>query len=226
MLSRVTKVLLILGVLPCGGAFASSNLIVNGDFELPVVSPKHFDHFLEIPGWTASSNRIEIQVSNGFFGGRQVVGQALGPGVQFVELDSFANGAMYQDVPTMLGEVYQLTFFYSPRNGFDGRSFPASTNVIDVYWEGDLLSSLTSNGPNVPVNQWSPYAFEVTANSASGLSRLEFAAGGTSDRRGGLIDKVSLVPGRAVPEPTSALIWAIAFSLFGLFGKPQWFCRR
>ena len=194
-------------------ANASSNLIVNGDFEDPTVS-QHFGWFTSIPGWQASEGQIEIQVSNGFFGGRQVVGQALTPGRQFVELDAAGNGAMYQDVPTVEGSVYELGFFYSPRNGWDGQAWPASTNVIDVFWEDVLVDSLSADGPNVPINEWTSHSYQLTANSVTGFSRLEFAAGGISDNRGGLIDKVTLIPSDSggsgvVPEPTSGTIWLI-----------------
>ena len=173
---------------------ARAELVVNGDFETPVVSPKHFDWFSSIPGWTASTNLIEVQVSEGFFGGRQVVGQSLQPGDQFVELDADANGAMHQDLATTMGTNYTLEFYYSPRNGFDGNAFPASTNVIEVYWEGNLVDSISADGPNVPQNQWSKHTYSLTALSNTGSSRLGFAAAGTSDGLGGLIDKVSVVP--------------------------------
>ena len=213
---RTCEALLLLVLLFSGGK-VSADLVVNGDFENPVVSGSHFGWFNSIPGWTASSNQIEIQVSEGFFGGRQVVGQALAPGNQFVELDAEFNGAMYQDLPTTLGTTYQLEFYYSPRNGFDGNSFPASTNGIEIYWEGALLDTITADGPNVPTNQWEKQTYVLNTSSNTGLSRLEFAATGTSDSIGGLIDKVSV----AVPEPSPMFCLGMLALVAGLRRRTQ-----
>lgn len=213
---RACKALLLLAVLLwCGSVRA--DLVVNGDFEDPVVSGNHFGWYNAIPGWTASSNQIEIQVSEGFFGGRQVVGQAMSPGTQFVELDAEFNGAMYQDLSTTMGTAYQLEFYYSPRNGVDGNSYPASTNGIEIYWEGALLDTITADGPTAPVNQWAKHTYVLNTTSATGLSRLEFAATGTSDSVGGLIDKVSV----AVPEPSPVLCLSLLALVAGLRRRAQ-----
>lgn len=186
---------------------------MNGDFEDPVVNGNHFGWYDTIPGWTASStNRLEIQVGGGMFGGRQVIGQALAPGNQFVELDSDLNSEMYQDLSTSQGTTYQLEFYYSPRNGIDGNAHPASTNSIEIYWEGALLDTITADGPTETVNQWTKHTYVLNTSSATGLSRLAFAATGTSDTVGGLIDKVSV----AVPEPSPLLCLGLLAIVAGL----------
>ncbi len=102
---------------PIGG-----NLVVNGSFEQPVldVSAAHLN---SIPGWQLASGLFEIQ--------RGAAG-APKDGAQLLELDAgTVPSSVYQDVPTVLGTVYRLTFAFSPRPGT-----PAADNVLHVTWNG------------------------------------------------------------------------------------------
>ncbi len=190
----MTLVGIVLLLVMCANAIAE--LVQNGDFESPVVSGS-YGMFSAITGWQAAFGLIEIQASNAWFGGRQVSGQAMS-GNQFVELDADENGGMFQDISTIIGNNYLLSFYYSPRNGIDGNSFPASTNQIDVFWDGSLVKSISDDGPSTVTNNWRLVEVSVQAQSQTGFSRLQFNAAGTSDGVGGLIDLVSVTE---VPEP-------------------------
>lgn len=178
-------------------ASAGANLIVNGDFESPVIANGTFGLFASIPGWTLVSGPfIEIQ--------RNVAGAPIS-GQQFVELDSTGNSAMAQAVGTAPGGAYTLSFLYSPRPGV-----AANSNIIDVYIDGALVDSITANGGGA--TSWSLFSYSFTGD---GSTEIRFAANGIGESLGGYIDAVSVE--RAVPEPGSLALLAAA-ALAGFAG--------
>ncbi len=193
---RLKTGLVVFVLLLMTGTLANGQMILNGDFEIPDIAGE-WEIFSSILGWEVAFGQIEIQR-----GGGTHIGQALSPGDQFVELDVYTNSAMFQDVQTEFGKRYTLSFYYSPRNAVEGIPVPAISNVIDVYWEDDLLASITEDGSPLPINLWSQHTFDVLATSDTGLSRLQFNAGGISDSYGGLLDKVTLEE-QVIPEPSS-----------------------
>src|SRR3954471_12240933 len=119
-MKRIVLVTLALAGL-CNLNTASAGLVVNGSFEADPVPPGSFTYFPAITGWTlASGPAIEIQ--------NHVAGSPFDRG-QFVELDSSANSGMYQDIATVAGQHYLLSFAYSPRPGI-----AESSNGLDIQW--------------------------------------------------------------------------------------------
>lgn len=171
---------------------ARANLIVNGDFEVPNLVGTGFAIYPgvgPVTGWASSvGGGIEIQYGN-------VAGLAHSLD-QLVELDSTSNSNMFQDVATTPGQGYTLSFWYSPRPGQ-----PASTNPVEVYWDGVLLDTRTGvGGPNTV---WTQFSYTVYG-SVGPDTRLLFLAVGTSDSLGGYLDDVALEA--AVPEPGTLLL--------------------
>ena len=83
------------------------NVVVNGGFERPKVTPRSTHPFPAIPGWRlAFGPDIEIQ--------NHAAGDPFG-GQQFVELDSDASSGIWQKVPTTPGRLYRLQLYFSPR---------------------------------------------------------------------------------------------------------------
>lgn len=168
---------------------ANADLIVNGGFEDPDIPTGSFSIFGGIPGWyLTSGSGIEIQDN--------VAGSPY-EGGQLVELDSFRNSGMAQDVGTNSGGLYELVFAFSARPGISELS-----NGIDIFWDGSLLDSITASGLGLNDTSWKLFSYHVVATA--NLSVLEFRATGISDSLGGYLDGVSLA---AVPEPgTLALL--------------------
>lgn len=183
----------------------ATNIIINGSFEDPVVSPQSAPVFPSITSWTGGANGIEIR--------NDLVGTAQ-DGSNFVELDTSANSSMWQDVTTNAGLSYKLSLFYSPRI-----VRPITTNGIEIYWENldpmgvvtgsSLLDTLNGDGTNLSDHNWQEFTYDVIG---SGSDRLRFVAVTDSDQFGGSLDNVSLVA--AVPEPASAsmALGALAFA--------------
>jgi PEP-CTERM motif len=174
--------------LPLSGAYASS-IIVNGGFESPNIGPGTFAVFASIPGWTTTFGPgIEIQ--------DHVAGSPF-EGDQFVELDSFANSGMIQSgLATTAGHAYLLSFAYSPRPGV-----PATSNGIEVYFNGVLLDTLAFTGVGLSNTSWSVFSYIAVATGA--FSTVEFRAAGTSNSLGGYLDDVQFA---AVPEPATLIL--------------------
>ncbi len=182
------KSLLAIAVLGLGAATAANaNLVTNGDFEAPVVARTSFIQVAAIPGWTGAPN-IEIQ--------NHAAGSPFS-GSNLVELDTTGNSAMFQDIPTVSGLTYTVTFAYSARPGI-----AASSTGINFLWNNALVQNIAQSGVGLADTAWTVFSFNLLATGAT--SRIGFAATGTSDSYGGYLDNVTanaLVGTTAVPEP-------------------------
>ena len=103
-----------------------ANLVVNGSFEEPELSSGSFSIFETITGWE-STNGIEIQ--NNVAGAPEP-----GAGEQFVELDVSGNSSIFQNISTIEGGCYKISFLYSPRPGVS-----ESSNTIIVSWNSRFV---------------------------------------------------------------------------------------
>lgn len=182
---------------------APVNLVANGSFENTpsVVAPGTFETFNSISGWTTGGNANGIEIRN------DRVGTAF-DGVNFAELDSTGNSNLFQTLSTIAGQVYNLSFAYSPR-----MDQPSDTNGISALWNGNIISVpaiITGNGAGNMDNVWTTYVFSVIG---TGSDILGFSAEGISDTFGGGIDSVSV---SAVPIPAAAFLFAPA--LLGFMG--------
>ena len=127
---RTTAIAAVLGA----SSFANAaTLVQNGSFEDTVLANGTFAIFNSLPGWTTDTgNGIEVR--------NNAVGTAQ-DGNNFVELDTRANSSMMQTISTVLGQVYQLTFWYSPRI-----NMPANTNGVEAWWGNTLLTTPAITG--------------------------------------------------------------------------------
>lgn len=182
-------------------AFAQGpNLVVNGSFELDAIQPGTWVIQPNITGWVGTPD-IELQ--------NALEGNLAQDGSQLVELDTFANSAMSQTI-NATGWV-QLSFWYTPRIGWG-----AGTQGVQVSL-GSFSSTVMDTAAGASVPQWQRFSALVDLGS-SGSAVLRFAAVGTSDMAGGLIDNVSVT---AVPEPGTA-----ALALGGGALLAAWLRRR
>lgn len=199
------------------------NLIQNGSFESPainngtwtVVPGKNYLSAGNTSGATKYMLDWDTDLTSGVEVRRNVAGVAQ-EGFNFIELDSHfghfnnatfdnnthgnsTNSWISQTVNTSLGQVYHLSYWYSPRAGSQ-----SGNNQINVFWDGVKLGggTFTNSGSG---SGWNEYKFDVVGNGNSGT--LKFADAGTANTYGASLDNVSLVA--AVPEPeTYALMMA------------------
>src|SRR5262249_11659686 len=155
----------------------STNLVVNGSFEEPPISPGTIQYFSSLPGWQlAFGSSIELQ--------NRAAGLPF-DGNQLVELDSFDNTGIFQDLPTVPGQSYTVTFHYSARPGV-----PASSGGMEFWWDGQLIAPIALDGTSLSETDWHAYTFNLTATSTT--TRLQFNATGTGDTVGAYLDGVSV----------------------------------
>jgi hypothetical protein len=168
---------------------AHANLVTNGGFEATAVPNNNYSTVASTPGWTGAPN-IELQ--------NHVAGSPYS-GNNFIELDSNSNSAMFQDITTVAGQIYTITFAYSPRPGI-----ATSSNGIGFLWNNALVQNIAMNGVGLADTAWTVFSFNLLATGAT--SRIGFAATGTSDSLGGYLDNVTAntaVTAAAIPEPAT-----------------------
>jgi hypothetical protein len=168
-------------------------LIVNGDFETPLVGSGHrpgasdWDYFTpdssaKVGGWT-----VEITGNDGGPPGPDLeFWSDLGPmptgsaysGKQCVELDGFDPTKISQVVSTLPGVRYELTYAWRPRIG--------QTDRMKVWVDGVEVGDHSG-----PADIWTVETYPFTASSSS--TTIAFAEVGADDQFGMLLDDVGLV---------------------------------
>ncbi len=161
----------------------SDNLIRNGSFE-------HFEGGLgmggrwdyladnEVPGWRTGPGDTPIEIQKSVYDNNY-------HGQHELELDSTDNYTIWQKVDTHDCGYYKLSFGYAPRPGFG-----EDTNGVKVFWNGELIATITGDGTGDEGFQWETYEFLVEGNGDHGV--LAFRGIGESDSFGGMIDGVRL----------------------------------
>ncbi len=184
---------------------ANAILITNGSFEEPVVIDHGGDWqlFDSINGWS-NANQTEIQ-SNLLFG-------PAAAGSQYAELDSNTgdgNEWLAQTFDTVIGQEYELSFAFSPREN-------VSENILwagAISYEGGAhwlaFNSYSASGLGLDGTDWTYYTIPFVADFTS--STIAFKDGGADDSYGTFLDDVSVSP---VPEPSTMVL--IGLGLIGL----------
>jgi uncharacterized repeat protein (TIGR01451 family)/predicted ribosomally synthesized peptide with SipW-like signal peptide len=186
----------------------STNLLQNGDFENPTVtSDKKWDIY---PSGTLSLGwNVEWVGTQTTFGSairpliaqvefhRGVNGWLPSSGNQYAELDADWDGPngslngepalvkIYQDVNTVVGNKYRLSFKFSPRPGTG-----ADNNKLKVNLGGTQVADLAANGSAISNTAWEYYEYEVITTSTT--TRVEFVGGGLDESYGVFLDEVKL----------------------------------
>ncbi len=167
------------------GTTSTGELLVNGDFETHDhlgrgSGGNRWDVFSSIEGWTTLRGAVEIQ--QGAHGGTPVNNTSN----SVVELDSHGladtNGSMQQEVELPAAGSYTFAFDYAPR-GLGSRT--AQTNALDVLVDGEVVDTIVT-----ATLGYQRYEYQLDLDA--GAHTVGFAAGGTADGMGPLIDNVSL----------------------------------
>lgn len=174
------------------------NLIENGSFEDPVVTDNGGDwqlFFSGITGWFADfvsdGNDAPLEVQAGYSG------WIAGAGDQFVELDSTAPTVVSQDIETIPGAEYLLTYKRAARPGT-----APDNNAVSVSVNGDEIDNYvfaaTTGNPDWDASE------DIYFTATTSQTRLSFKdLGSSADSLGTFIDDVGLY---CLPEgaPTDA----------------------
>jgi hypothetical protein len=207
MFKFVHKILLSV-TLVVASALTDASLITNGSFEQTAFTDnstsvgsvfntdlltyenknRAWDVFDHLPGWeTSYGNGIELQ--------KNIVTLSQN-GSHHVELDSHprgsSNSAMTQTLNSLtVGDDYLLQFYYKPRTHRE------NDNGINVFWydsavdfSAGMEAVLIADSTRRTTPNWALQSVSFTAQAQS--MNLSFAAFGTQNSLGGLVDNVSL----------------------------------
>lgn len=197
---------------PCDG---SSDQLMNGGFETPVVAADSFTLFpaASVPPWQTTDGSGEIEIwGTGFLGVPAVEGNA------FAEINANTASTLYQDVLSTPGATMSWTLLHRGREGDDTMQvLIGDANVADVNgatgW--DYISPDITDG----TADWGAHGADFVVPVGQTCTRFAFRAVSTasgSPSVGNLLDAVAFTvtappapdPGptaQITPPPTDAL---------------------
>jgi hypothetical protein len=182
----------------------SAQVVTNGGFETPTISDPCCNTVppASLPGWTATPN---VNVVNGTFSSTN--GNLAAEGTQYLDLvGQGGTGSIYQDLTTVVGQVYTLTFAYS-HNLFSPDTTSASASVA----VGDLFDIVMHSTGDTSDLDWQAYAHNFTATDTT--TRLTFTNLTGGPNEGVFLDAIAVA---AVPEPATWAMMLIGFGGIGL----------
>ncbi|MEK7564058.1 MAG: PKD domain-containing protein [Patescibacteria group bacterium] len=174
---------------------ASVNLIQNGNFEAPVLANATWD---VIPAsnpmlkWMVAWVSPEINGRLGLEIQNHVVGNPL-LNEQHAELDGDHPVTIWQDVPTVSGQTYTLSFGYSPRQANIDNSIQVKINGVV---QG---ATINANGDLNTNTVWQTVTRTFVATGAT--TKVEFYDNGPDNTQGGYLDNVTLKCAGTTPTP-------------------------
>jgi hypothetical protein len=192
----------------------AANLLINGSFETPVVTPGTFTFPVGVgsnalTGWTGVIDEFSVSESFNAFGA-QVTAQ---DGNQFLDLTGRNDGqnrwgGITQNVATIAGATYRLSFWLG---NYDFQTTPTGVFAQAGSANGSFSLAAPIGSPRFI---WENHTLDFLATGASTAITLT----GTSGFFYTGLDNVSveLLSGVVgVPEPAS---WALMIAGFGLVG--------
>lgn len=179
------------------------NLLINSGFEEPVVNNSAgwdiFDSGTLGLGWivkwvydfAGAPEIAKLELHRGLNGWLPSAGN------QYAELDTDWDGpdgsingeeasvSIYQNIPTVSGKTYNLSYDFSPRP-----DTPTTTqNVLEVLIDDSLLDTHTAVG--LSQTSWTSHSLNFTGTGEP--TKIEFRDGGTPDSLGTFLDNTSLI---------------------------------
>jgi Bacterial Ig domain/Protein of unknown function (DUF642) len=160
------------GVAVYASDFGSTNLIVNGSFEIPSNNGANYTTYnpgaTNIPGWSVIVNTIDLGSASQFGSGSE-------DGLQFFDPtgSSGTNGGLTQTFPTVPGTTYELVFYHG------GTSHYSVNNVLGVTIAGNYytFNETDGNGANFDWHRVQiPFTATATATTVTFLGLLNFDA--------------------------------------------------
>ena len=177
------------------------NIVLNGSFESPVVShPQEWQIYPSgaagLGWWVDWVNAFPGQPGIAFLEIQRGVEDWLpSSGAQWAELDADWGGpddsasgeaasvAIYQNLPTLPGYQYKISFKFSPRP-----KTGASQNNLQFSWDGTPRESFSRTGGGQ--TDWTNHEYTFVADSYG--TQLKFTDLGTPDSLGTFLDDVSV----------------------------------
>jgi choice-of-anchor C domain-containing protein len=200
MITAMKHVLLTLAVFPlivCAIAprAAANSIVVNGDFEDPIITnlAQGWDIYYggqSFPGWAVGGHSIDIVCGPPFNYGAECWTAA--SGYQSVDLNGYGPGSISQHLNTVAGQAYELSFMMAG-NVIGGPFYV----TMEFLWHGTVVGSVgfdVADHDGYDVG-WTRHVYTLTA--LTDVTRLTFASLVAGGSRGPALDDVQV---HAIPE--------------------------
>jgi hypothetical protein len=199
------------------------NLVLNGDFENPVVG--HSAKWNIFPDGTPGLEWT-VQWISSFLDAPEPANAELHKGVngwlpfkgnQYAELDSDWDGpgggingeqasvSLSQYLNTVPGRDYSVSFAFSPRPGKD-----ETENKLKFRWDGNAIDTISRTGVGNSNTDWSEHEYEI--NASSYLSHIHFEDHGIPNSEGTFLDDVQVYC-KVEQEPEPEVVTIIAHKI-------------
>ena len=204
-----------------GAVIVGPNLIVNPGFEQPVITdPVGFQFFYSgnpiITGWTITGSSVDV-LKNTRWQPHE--------GLQSLDLTGVTAGGIYQDVNTVAGKTYHLSFWVAGNPEFAGSGGGPFVKMAQLGWAGSPVTTLSfdvTGKTNFNLG-WTQYEFDLTATGPT--SRLQFSSL-TSGFSGLMLDDLSLFELAPAPPAPVPLPPAVFLGLIGAAATAAGHYRR
>jgi len=203
------SILAVIAIAVVSGAHA--NLFVNGGFESPSVPAGTFIHYgtgsTGITGWTVVGPQVsQIHTTYGE-PGLGVTAFNANSGMAHIDITGGGNvgtnAGLTQSVATVVGQLYELSFFVGKATG--GANY-STQSILDVSINGGArVSYFNTNNTPVGFVNWVQHSVQFTATSTS-TSITFFNGTGLATNNFVGLDDASLT---AVPEPMACSLLAL-----------------
>ena len=182
-------------------ASAATNLVSNGNFGVGAPSSGCVAGTTSLTGWTVTSGNVDIDSA-----AQGCSGITAAPGASyFVDLtgshaENAINdvGAISQDINTVAGQKYSLSFYFGGNPQWQGSLYPndSSLKAMDAFVNGSIAGVYSVNTAGVPLTdaQWTKEKIVFTATSTNTVISFDSLNGSSSNPSdfGPLLDDVSV----------------------------------
>jgi len=163
----------------------AQNLLGNGSFETPLVTNATKAMFpATMAPWQTATTNFEIWTNGWDNPAAGIARTTSADGGQNLEiLPSGSNNIVWQTVPTVKGERYHFSFFYSPRPKASPDLFMVSVNSNTVF-------SVTDDGSTLTNFNWQSVTTHIVAESnltTLAFSDLSLSGGGSGTHIDGVV---------------------------------------
>lgn len=178
------------------------NLLENGGFENPVLGNNSWSIVPDsnpllgwLVGWVSAQQNgtLGLEIQNHAAGDPAV-------GNQHAELDGDHPVTIWQEVPTINGQEYELSFKYSPRPGRNLADNSLQVKIDGMVQGADIASDGSANSNTV----WTTVSRMFTADGAT--TKVEIFDNGTDTSFGGYVDDVSLNCVKCEKDVTTTIV--------------------